>query len=176
MGQPCSRPSWIALAMTSAWSRAAGDAVTAPSTASNRFRRILPDPSARQRDEQGARPDECAPYSCARIIEVTSESMEPTLPDKASIVVNTGQRDPRHGRIFVVPSDCQHIVQRLIRDRGAGWMLQGDNPNKWAWPTRPWPDGTQIVGEVRWDETNVHVDQSERGRESSSLGRARQIT
>ena len=85
-----------------------------------------------------------------RIVKVIGESMEPTLPDGASILVNMGQRDPRDGRIFVVRSEGELIVKRLIRDPNAGWLIQSDNPNKRAWPTRGWPDDAQIVGEVKW--------------------------
>ena len=42
------------------------------------------------------------------------------------------------------------VVKRLIRHPEAGWLLQSDNQNKQAWPTRPWPDDAQIVGEVKW--------------------------
>ena len=85
-----------------------------------------------------------------RIVKVIGESIEPTLPDGASILVNMGQRDPRDGRIFVVRSEGELIVKRLIRDPNAGWLIQSDNPNKRAWPTRGWPDDAQIVGEVKW--------------------------
>ena len=40
-----------------------------------------------------------------RIVKVTGESMEPTLPDGAAILVNMGQRAPRDGRIFVLRSE-----------------------------------------------------------------------
>ena len=32
----------------------------------------------------------------------------------------------------------------------AGWLLQSDNRNKQAWPTRPWPDEAKIVSKVKW--------------------------
>ncbi len=42
------------------------------------------------------------------------------------------------------------VVKRLIQDSTAGWLLQSDNRNKQAWPTRPFPPDAQIVGMVRW--------------------------
>ena len=86
----------------------------------------------------------------SRIVKVIGESMEPTLPDGASILVNMGQQEPRDGKIFVVRIEDEIVVKRLIRNPDAGWLLQSDNRNKRAWPTRPCPDGAQIVGEVRW--------------------------
>ena len=76
--------------------------------------------------------------------------MEPTLPDGASILVNMGQQEPRDGRIFVVRIEDEIVVKRLIRHPEAGWLLQSDNQNKQAWPTQPWPDDAQIVGQVKW--------------------------
>ena len=89
------------------------------------------------------------PYLC-RIVTVTGESMEPTLPDGTSILVNMGQQEPREGRIFVLRIEDEILVKRLIRDPDAGWLVQNDNRNKRAWPTRPWPDDAQIVGQVKW--------------------------
>ena len=85
-----------------------------------------------------------------RIVKVIGESMEPTLPDGSSILVNMGQQEPRDGRIFVVRIEDEIVVKRLIRNPQAGWLLQSDNRNKRAWPTRGWPDDAQIVGEVKW--------------------------
>ena len=71
---------------------------------------------------------------------VTGKSMEPTLPDGASILVDRGQQEARERRIFVVRIEGEIVIKRLIRDPDAGWLVQSDNWNKGAWPTRPWPD------------------------------------
>ena len=89
------------------------------------------------------------PYLC-RIVTVIGESMEPTLPDGTSILVNMGQQEPRDGKIFVIRIEDEIVVKRLIRDPDAGWLLKSDNRNKRTWPTRPWPDEAKIVGEVKW--------------------------
>ena len=85
-----------------------------------------------------------------RIVTVIGESMEPTLPDGASILVNMEQQEPRDRRTFVVQIEDEIVVKRLIRNPDAGWLLQSDNRNKRAWPTRPWPDEAKIVGQVKW--------------------------
>ena len=87
-------------------------------------------------------------YLC-RLLTVVGESMEPTLVDGASILVNMGQQEPRDGRVFVIRIEDEIVVKRLLRDPDAGWLLESDNRNKRAWPTRPWPDEAKIVGEVR---------------------------
>ncbi len=85
-----------------------------------------------------------------RIIQVLGESMEPTLVDGCSILVNRAGRRRRAGHIYVVRTDDGLIVKRAGKDRAGAWQLVSDNPNKQAWPTRPWPTGAAVIGEVRW--------------------------
>ena len=89
------------------------------------------------------------PAAC-RIIRVVGESMEPTLPDGSAILIHVGSTERRDSKIFVVQIGDELIVKRLLNDPKAGWLLFSDNPDKTAWPTRPWPDDAAIVGEVKW--------------------------
>ena len=88
--------------------------------------------------------DEC------RVIQVLGESMEPTLVDGCSILVNQASRRRRVGRIFVVRTEDGLVVKRAGKDRADAWLLVSDNPNKQAWPTVPWPDDAPVIGEVKW--------------------------
>ena len=85
-----------------------------------------------------------------RVIKVSGESMEPTLADGCSILVNHASRRRRVGHIYVVRTDDGLIVKRAGRDESGVWRLVSDNPNKHVWPTRPWPPDAVIVGEVKW--------------------------
>ena len=85
-----------------------------------------------------------------RVIEVSGESMEPTLVDGCSILVNLAGRRRRVGRIYVVRTDDGLVVKRAGRDVAGAWQLVSDNPNKHVWPTRPWPQHAEVVGEVKW--------------------------
>ena len=86
-----------------------------------------------------------------RIIRVVGESMEPTLQDGCSILINLAKRELEHGKIFVIQTeDHGAIVSRTVLDKEEGWLLTSDNPNKQTWPTRPWPDGATAIREVRW--------------------------
>ena len=85
-----------------------------------------------------------------RVIEVSGESMEPTLVDGCSILVNLAGRRQRVGRIYVVRTADGLVVKRAGRDIAGAWQLVSDNPNKHVWPTRPWPPDAEIVGEVKW--------------------------
>ena len=88
-------------------------------------------------------------HTC-RIVRMTGEAMEPTIPDGSAILVNTAATDRRDGSIVMVRIGDQQVVRRVIHDRDAGWLLHCDNPNKVAWPTRPWPENTIAVGDVKW--------------------------
>ena len=85
-----------------------------------------------------------------RVITVSGESMEPTLVDGCSILVNLASRRRRVGRIFVVRTDDGLIVKRAGRDDSGVWQLVSDNSDKHVWPNRPWPADPGIVGEVKW--------------------------
>ena len=85
-----------------------------------------------------------------RVIQVLGESMEPTLVDGCSILVNQASRRRRVGRIFVVRTEDGLVVKRAGKDRADRWQLVSDSPNKQAWPTVPWPDDAPVIGEVKW--------------------------
>ena len=85
-----------------------------------------------------------------RVIQVMGESMEPTLVDGCSILVNFARQRRRAGRIYVVRTEDGLIVKRAGKDRTGAWQLVSDNPNKQTWPTLPWPDNAPMVGEVKW--------------------------
>ena len=85
-----------------------------------------------------------------RVIQVMGESMEPTLVDGCSILVNLASRRRRAGCIYVVRTEDGLIVKRGGKDRAGAWQLVSDNPDKKAWPTRPWPPDAPVIGEVRW--------------------------
>ena len=85
-----------------------------------------------------------------RLIEVIGESMEPTLVDGCSILVNHASRRRHLGHIYVVRTGDGLVVKRAGRDPSGLWQLVSDNPDKLTWPNRPWPPEAEIVGEVRW--------------------------
>ena len=84
------------------------------------------------------------------VIQVSGESMEPTLVDGCSILVNHASRRRRLGHIFVVRTGDGIIVKRAGRAASGIWLLVSDNPDKKVWPSRPWPPDAVVVGEVRW--------------------------
>ena len=85
-----------------------------------------------------------------RIIRVAGESMEPTIPDGCSVLIDTAGTELRDGKIYLISSEDELLVRRAIRDPEAGWLPLSDNPDKRAWPPRPWPEDARILGRVRW--------------------------
>ncbi len=85
-----------------------------------------------------------------RVIRVVGDSMEPTLVDGCSILVNRAVRRRRVGGIFVVRTDDGLVVKRAGKDRAGAWQLVSDNADKRSWPSVPWPADALVTGEVRW--------------------------
>ena len=85
-----------------------------------------------------------------RLIRVVGESMEPTLPDRGLVLIDLQRKERRDGKICVIRIGDELIVKRTVEDAQAGWLLKSDNPNKDGWPSEPWPDNAEVVGQVRW--------------------------
>ena len=85
-----------------------------------------------------------------RIIRVSGDSMEPTLPNRAAILVNLGSNHVQDGKVFVIRIGDDLVVKRTVRDPEAGWLLVSDSSAKEIWATRPWPEDAQIIGAVKW--------------------------
>ena len=83
----------------------------------------------------------------SNIISVRGESMEPTLPDGCSILVDRKRREPHQGRIYVMRTEEGLVVKRLGLDEEGRWEIRSDSPD---WRATPMPHGTEIIGEVRW--------------------------
>ena len=83
----------------------------------------------------------------SNIISVRGESMEPTLPDGCSILVDRKRRGPHQGRIYVMRTEEGLVVKRLGLDEEGRWELLSDSPD---WRVTPMSPGTEIIGEVRW--------------------------
>ncbi len=86
------------------------------------------------------------PTRC-NIITVRGQSMEPTLPDGCSILVDRGRWRLRQDRIFVLRTDEGLVVKRVGKDASGRWQELSDNP---VWEVRPMLRGTNVIGEVRW--------------------------
>ena len=82
----------------------------------------------------------------ADIVQVSGPSMEPTLPDGCSILVDRSRRELQPKCIYVLRNEDGLVVKRVDRNRD-GWWVISDNP---AWLPVMLTEETDIVGEVRW--------------------------
>ena len=85
-----------------------------------------------------------------KVIGVKGTSMEPTLTDGCSILIDFNRRRRIEGRIFVVRTDDGLIVKRAGKSRAGHWQLVSDHPDKKEWPTLRWPIDAEVIGEVKW--------------------------
>ncbi len=83
----------------------------------------------------------------SNIISVQGPSMEPTLPDGCSILVDRQRRTPQEGHIYVMRVEEGLVVKRLGLDEKGRWEMLSDNP---AWEPALLTYGSEIIGEVRW--------------------------
>ena len=86
------------------------------------------------------------PKSCT-VIVVSGDSMEPTLPDGCSILVDHNRCVRQHGHIYVLQVEDELLVKRAEGSNRKGWEMVSDNR---YWPPAPWPADAVIKGEVRW--------------------------
>lgn len=86
------------------------------------------------------------PTQCV-VIEVRGESMEPTLPEGCSILVDGARRRWRKGRIFVFLTGDGLIVKRADEGKTGRRLLASDHP---AWAPIILPGDASILGEVAW--------------------------
>ncbi len=61
------------------------------------------------------------------VVLARGDSMEPTISDGESILVNTAEKDPKDGHIYVVRSGDMLWVKRIQRQLDGGLLLISDN-------------------------------------------------
>src|SRR3712207_3356033 len=83
------------------------------------------------------------------IIEVSGDSMLPTLAHGDEILVDTGEARPRDG-IYVLRMEEALVVKRLAVNPASGRLsVSSDNPAYPSWPDCD-PASVRIVGRVIW--------------------------
>ena len=80
-------------------------------------------------------------------VRVANGSMEPGLYDGDTVVVNTGQTEPKDGKVFAVNYEGELVIKRLVRD-GGQWWLASDNPDQTRYPRKQAHDGAILLGEI----------------------------
>ena len=86
------------------------------------------------------------PETCI-VIGVRGDSMEPTIPDGSSILVDRSSTDWLPPRILCLRTREGLLVKRAAKSESGEPLMASDHP---GWPPTPLPDGAEIVGRVRW--------------------------
>ncbi len=66
----------------------------------------------------------------ACVITVAGHSMEPTLPDGCSVLVDYQRREPRDGRIYVLRRPLDGVVVKRLEGDGDAWLAVSDNRDR----------------------------------------------
>ncbi len=92
-------------------------------------------------EEHGLDPRRCI------VIGIVGESMEPTLPEGCSILVDRNRRRRLAGHIFVVRTSDGVVVKRAAKDDRGRWQLRSDHP---GFKPMRWERDAVTIGEVKW--------------------------
>lgn len=80
------------------------------------------------------------------VIDVQGDSMEPTLHDGDSLLLDMRAPDLVDGGIYTLRRDSELLVKRLRR-QGESWLIVSDNLE---YPVEPLGPGFHVVGRVVW--------------------------
>lgn len=88
-------------------------------------------------------------YVASRLVatRVSGDSMEPTLFDGDTVVINLDAREPRDGDVYAARYEDQLVVKRVFRE-GGHWWLHSDNPDQRRFPRRQCGPTCEIIGRV----------------------------
>lgn len=99
----------------------------------------------------------------ARIVYARGGSMWPTIQDGCVVLLNTGDREPKEGKVYAICTpDGDLVLKRLVWEYSPAmgcqaWIMRSDNPDKTAHPDKivPPDDRTMIVGRAVWNDNRL---------------------
>lgn len=65
----------------------------------------------------------------AKIVDVRGQSMEPTIPDGAVLLINVSNREPYSGKVFALAKAHEGLVVKRLIKQGDAWLARSDNPD-----------------------------------------------
>lgn len=91
---------------------------------------------------------------------VEGDSMEPILPDGATVGVDTADKQIKDGKMYAIDHDGLLRVKFLYRLPGGGLRIRSANPDKIEHPDEDldetWPEKVSIIGKVFWYSVLLH--------------------
>lgn len=86
------------------------------------------------------------------LFDVMGDSMEPTIPDKSTVLVDMRDTQPRDGMIYAVRVEDELLVKRIFRAPGK-LICKSDNPRRGEVTIDGETPDFEIYGRVRWVAT-----------------------
>ena len=87
------------------------------------------------------------------VIQASGDSMQPTISDGQTLIVNTVDVEPKSTKIYLICIDGKLFIKRLIYTP-TGWIMRSDNPNRSNYPDFVIEEGNfssiDIQGRVVW--------------------------
>lgn len=87
------------------------------------------------------------------VIQASGDSMQPTITDGQTLIVNTVDIEPKSTKIYLICIDGKLFIKRLIYTP-TGWIMRSDNPNRSNYPDFVIEEGNfsniDIQGRVVW--------------------------
>lgn len=77
-------------------------------------------------------------------LSVKGESMEPSLYEGDTVIVNTALTEMIDGKVYAVNYEGEAVIKRLVRDRGE-WWLASDNPDQRLYHRKSCRNGECII-------------------------------
>lgn len=85
--------------------------------------------------------------------DVKGRSMEPTLYEGDTVVINTADTKLTDGDVFAINYEGEGVVKRASKDMGS-WWLTSDNPDQRRYPKKQCAnDGCIVVGRIVWRQS-----------------------
>lgn len=80
-------------------------------------------------------------------VRVKGSSMEPSLFDGDTVLIDTAQTEPLDGCVYALNYEGEAIIKRMVRDAGS-WWLNSDNPDASRYPRKLANGSVIVVGRV----------------------------
>jgi phage repressor protein C with HTH and peptisase S24 domain len=92
----------------------------------------------------------------AAVVDVAGQSMYPTIPDGAVVLVSGALREPRDRLIYGLRIGDDLFVKRLVRTAEGGWVARSDNEDRAVYPDIPLAgDDIELIGRAVWMGTRL---------------------
>lgn len=86
----------------------------------------------------------------AVIVTVKGHSMDPTIKDGATLLVNKSNRVPQRDKIYVFWRRDEGLVVKRVVKEGSHWLARSDNDDRKSYPDFPFQDDEYLLGRAVW--------------------------